>query len=323
MNLDKSSAYNTIVILGTGGVGGYFGGLFALNITSNFKDKRNIVFIARGAHLEAIKREGLTLKLYKQKPLKCIPNVITDHVLDLPYINFLLVAVKNYDLEDAIREVEPRLNSDTVIMPLLNGVDSYRRIKNIAEKSIVLPSCVYISSKIEKPGVVALMGDTAKIYSGPDPDRPGYDGQEIEDFFKNMGMKIYWNSKPFESIWRKYLFVAPFSLVTGATGKTMHEAFCDPELRGSLVKIMKEITAIAEKKGILLTNYDIEYALKIGENIAPDARSSFQIDIENKKSKIEIDAFGYTIMREGKENGISVPETEKFVRLIASDMISV
>ncbi len=318
MNLDKSSAYNNIVFMGLGGVGGYFGGLFAINITSNFRDRRNITFVARGRHLEAIKKNGLTLKLYKQDPVVCIPNMVTDQVLDLPYINFLMLAVKDYDLDEAMRMVEPRLNSDSVIMPLLNGVDSYERIKAIAPKSIVLPSCVYISSKIESPGVVKLQGDVAKIYSGPDPERPEFDGEEIQAMFRNMGLKIYWNEKPFESIWRKFLFVSPFSLVTGATSKTMHEAWECPGLRESLYAIMGEIQAIAGKKGVVLTSYDIEYAMRIGENLAPEAKSSFQLDIEKGKSRIELEAFGGAVVRMGRETGVPVPETEKFVRMIVN-----
>lgn len=318
MNLDKSAAYNNIVVMGLGGVGGYFGGMFALNITTNWRDKRDLTFIARGAHLEAIKANGLTLKLWNQDPVVCIPKMVTDSVLKLPYINFLLLAVKNYDLEDALHQVESRLNSDTVIMPLMNGVDVYDRIKAIAKKSIVLPSCVYISSKIECPGVVKLQGDIVKVYSGPDPQRPDYDGQEIQAFFQNMGLKLYWNANPFEPIWRKFLFVSPFALVTGATGKTMHQAWEDPELNASLLTIMSEIQAIAAKRGINLTSYDIDYAMRIGENIHLAAKTSLQLDIENKKGRMELEALGGVLVKLGNECGVPTPETEKFIKKIVN-----
>lgn len=318
MNLDRSAAYNNIVVMGLGGVGGYFGGMFALNITTNWRDKRDLTFIARGAHLEAIKANGLTLKLWNQDPVVCIPKMVTDSVLKLPYINFLLLAVKNYDLEDALHQVESRLNSDTVIMPLMNGVDVYDRIKAIAKKSIVLPSCVYISSKIECPGVVKLQGDIVKVYSGPDPQRPDYDGQEIQAFFQNMGLKLYWNANPFEPIWRKFLFVSPFALVTGATGKTMHQAWEDPELNASLLTIMSEIQAIAAKRGINLTSYDIDYAMRIGENIHPAAKTSLQLDIENKKGRMELEALGGVLVKLGNECGVPTPETEKFIKKIVN-----
>ena len=304
--------------MGLGGVGGYFGGMFALNITTNWRDKRDLTFIARGAHLEAIKANGLTLKLWNQDPVVCIPKMVTDSVLKLPYINFLLLAVKNYDLEDALHQVESRLNSDTVIMPLMNGVDVYDRIKAIAKKSIVLPSCVYISSKIECPGVVKLQGDIVKVYSGPDPQRPDYDGQEIQAFFQNMGLKLYWNANPFEPIWRKFLFVSPFALVTGATGKTMHQAWEDPELNASLLTIMSEIQAIAAKRGINLTSYDIDYAMRIGENIHPAAKTSLQLDIENKKGRMELEALGGVLVKLGNECGVPTPETEKFIKKIVN-----
>ena len=318
MNLDKSTAYNNIVVMGLGGVGGYFGGMFALNITTNWRDKRDLTFIARGAHLEAIKANGLTLKLWKQDPVVCIPKMVTDSVLKLPYINFLLLAVKNYDLEDALHQVESRINSDTVIMPLMNGVDVYERIKAVVPKCIVLPSCVYISSKIECPGVVKLQGDVVKVYSGLDPERPDYDGQEIQDFFQNMGLKLYWNQNPFEPIWRKFLFVSPFALVTGATGKTMHQAWAEPELNASILAIMNEIVAIAAKRGVTLNSYDIDYAMRIGEHIDPVAKTSFQLDIENKKGHIELEALGGVIVRLGMELGVPTPETEKFIKKIVN-----
>ena len=311
MNLDKSQAFNNICIAGLGGVGGYYGGMIAVNITPNYRDKRNVNFIARGAHLDAIKKNGLILKPWQNQPVKCVPNVVTDKVTDLAPINLLIVAVKSYDLEDMISSLKEKILPNTVIIPLMNGVDNAERIRKITNKGIILPSCVYISSKIEEPGVVTMMGAISRIVLGADPEHPEYDSGEIIRFFKNMGINIVWNENPYGEIWKKYMFISPCALLTAASGKTINGMINDPELRSSFMGIMKEIRDIAEKKNIAVPSDAEDKAVKIAENIDPEAKSSFQLDVEKGKGKTEIDALGYNIVRMGKETGIETPVTEK------------
>ena len=314
MNLDKSQAFNNICIAGLGGVGGYYGGMIAVNITSNFKDKRNVNFIARGAHLDAIKKNGLILKPWENMPVTCIPNVITDKVTDLAPVNLLIVAVKSYDLEDMISSIKDKLLPSTIIIPLMNGVDNAERIRKITNKGIILPTTVYISSKIEEPGVVKMMGGMSRIISGPDPEHPEYDGGEITRFFKNMGINFIWDKNPQGAVWKKYMFIAPCALLTAASGKTINRMINEPELRESFMGIMKEIRAIAEKKNIEIPADAEDKAVKISENIDPEAKSSFQLDVEKGKGKTEIDSLGYYIIKMGKETGVETPVTEKVLR---------
>lgn len=316
MNLDRSDAFNHICVAGLGGVGGYFGGMIALNITGNYRDRRNVTFIARGSHLEAIKKNGLTLKPWGGDPLKCMPNVATDKVTDLPLINLLIVAVKGYDIEPLMESVKNKITTDTVIIPLLNGVGIDEKIRKVTSKGIVLPSCVYISSKIEEPGTVALMGDISRIISGPDPEHPEYDSSEIISFFKNMGIKFIWDENPQVPIWKKYIFIAPAALITAANNVTINSIAKDPGLKKDFYGIMAEIRAIAERKGINLPADAEEGSFKIAENIDENAKTSFQLDLERGKAKTEIDTFGYTIVRMGKETGIPTPVTEKVISAI-------
>lgn len=311
MNLDKSQAFNNICIAGLGGVGGYYGGMIAVNITPNFRDKRNVNFIARGAHLEAIKKNGLIIKPWKNQPVKCLPNVVTDKVTDLAPVNLLIVAVKSYDLEDMINSIKDKILPNTIIIPLMNGVDNAERIRKITSKGIILPSSVYISSKIEEPGVVTMMGGISKIISGPDPEHPEYDGEEITRFFKNMGINFVWDNNPYGAIWKKYMFIAPCALLTAASGKTINGMINDADLKESFMGIMKEIRAIAEKMNINIPADSEENSVKIAENIDPEAKSSFQLDVEKAKGKTEIDALGYNIIRMGKETGVETAVTEK------------
>ena len=311
MNLDNSNAFNNICIAGLGGVGGYYGGMIAINITPNFRDKRNVNFIARGTHLDAIKKNGLILKPWEGQPVKCLPNVVTSKVTDLAPVNLLIVAVKTYDLEDMINAIKDKILPSTVIIPLMNGVGNAERIRRIINKGIILPTTVYISSKIEEPGVVTMMGGLSRIVSGPDPEHPEYDSGEIIRFFKNMGINFVWDENPEGAIWKKYMFIAPSALLTAASGKTINAMINDPSLKESFMGIMKEIRAIAEKKNIDIPADAEEKSVKISENIDKNAKTSFQLDVEKGKAKTEIDAFGYNIIKMGKETGVETPVTEK------------
>ena len=311
MNLDKSQAYNNICIAGLGGVGGYYGGMIALNITTNYRDKRTVNFIARGEHLDAVKKGGLILKPWGGDPVKCVPNVVTDKVTDLAPLNLLIVAVKSYDLEAFITSVKDKITASTVIIPLMNGVDNAERIRKITNRGIILPTSVYISSKIEEPGVVAMMGSLSRIISGPDPENPDYESSEMINFFRSMGIKFIWDENPYGAIWKKYIFIAPSALLTAASGKTINGVISDPRLKEDFKGIMKEIRAIAVKKGIDMPEDSEEASVKVAENIDPEAKTSFQLDVEKGKRNTEIDALGYNIVRMGKETGIPTPVTEK------------
>ncbi|MCL2481265.1 MAG: ketopantoate reductase family protein [Spirochaetaceae bacterium] len=313
MNLHKSDAYNNICIAGIGGVGGYFGGMIALNITSNYKDKRNVIFVARGAHLEAIQKNGLTIKPFEGEPITCMPNVATQKVSDLSILNLLIVAVKGYDLQQVVESLKEKISSDTVIIPLLNGVGNEEKIRKIIPKGIILPSCVYLSSKIEEPGVIKLMGNIGKIISGPDPLNSGYDSSEIISFFQNMGIKFDWVENPQIAIWKKYMFIAPAALITAANNITINGIVKSEDAKHDFCAIMAEIRKIAEKKNILLPQETEADSLKIAERIDKEAKTSFQLDVEKKKSKTEIDSLGYEIVRMGKELSVETPVTEKIL----------
>jgi 2-dehydropantoate 2-reductase len=311
MNLDRSDAFNHICIAGLGGVGGYFGGIIAFNITSNYRDKRDVTFIARGSNLDAIKKNGLTLKLLECEPINCIPNVATDKVTDLALINLLIIAVKRYDLQPLVESLKEKISSDTVIIPLMNGVGNEEIIRNIIPNGIILPGCVYISSMLESPGVIKLQSNICKIVAGPDSQNPEYNSSEIESFFRNIGIKFIWDSNPQIAIWKKYLFIAPAALITGANNITINGIVNNKELENDFCAIMGEIRQIADKKGIILPDNAEEDSLKIAFNIDKDAKTSFQLDLEKGKKNTEIDALGYSIVKMGKEYGVQTPVTEK------------
>ena len=300
----------TICIVGTGGVGGYFGGLMARKITEEHDETRKIFFIARGEHLARIQQQGLILNTAEHQGLICTPTLATENIAEVPIPDLYLICVKSYDLERVTQAIRQHMCEDTILLPLLNGVDSYERIRKIVTTGIVLPACVYVGTHIERPGVITQKGGDGVILCGYDPACPEFDSGEIIECFHSFGIKFTWNNDPYPAIWGKYIFIAAFGLVTASSGKTLGEVMANDALKQQVHQIMKEIVAIATKKGITLAENIVETSLEKGNNFPYETKTSYQRDVETPGKKNEGDLFGGAILRMGQEVGVPAPVTQ-------------
>lgn len=305
--------FTNICIYGVGGVGGYFGGRIA-EITGRpgFEDY-NVSFIARGGHLNAIQQEGIVVKT-RERVITAKPNLATDEVGIIPPPDLVLLCVKSYSLIPALASLKPVMKDDCVIIPLLNGVDIYDRIRLILNKGIVLPACVYLGTHIASPGVISQEGGDGVIIFGADSRHPDYTGENVKRFFENVGLKYDWQADPRPKIWEKYLFIASFGLVTAYTERSIGAVVANEEYKSMVRDIIGEIYSIAKAKGIVLPEDIIARTLQKAGNFPYEASTSFQRDIENKGPDNEGDLFGGMIIREGKAMGIPTPITELVYR---------
>jgi len=303
-----------IWVCGIGGVGGYFGGKIVNTLSKNKANKYNVYFLARGPHLEVIKKRGLELHTSEGKTLICTPTLASDDVNDFPTPDLCLICVKSYDLTNLILNIKNKLKDETVIISLMNGFDIYDRIRENLEKGIVLPSCVYVGSHIEKPGLVIQTGNPGFFYSGYDPIHLDFHPQGIIDFFKEVEIDMRWKDDPDPIIWQKYLLVASFALVSADTGQTLGGIIFHKNLRNILEKIMAEIVEIANKKRITLPDTIIEDTIEFCKDY-PEVTPSYARDVEKGK-KNEGDLFGGAIIRLGKELGVPTPTTSSIYKEI-------
>jgi len=143
-----------ICFYGVGGIGGYFGAQF---IEHNINNDLKISFVARGKHLEEIKNNGLLLKTDNEQII-VKPNYISKYLDKNEKFDLIIISVKSYDLDQAIENIKESITDNTIILPLLNGVDIYQRVRKILKNAVVLPACVYVGTQIEKPGVILQKG---------------------------------------------------------------------------------------------------------------------------------------------------------------------
>jgi 2-dehydropantoate 2-reductase len=297
-----------ICVYGIGGVGGYFGGRIAHIISSDNLNDMEVYFIGRGEHLKIVQQRGLKL-ITDREELQCFPNVATDNVKNIPIPDLYLLCVKGYDLDDAVVSISKKISSETVILPLLNGVDIYERIRKNLDKAIVCPAAVYVSSSIEKPGVIRQKGPEGHLVFGKDPKRLSYDYKPIVSFFQEMKISSDWNDNPYSSIWEKYIFIAAFSLMTAYSNKTIGGVLKDQKLRKMTENIMHEVVAVGRANNVQFKDSIVDESMQKAQNFPEETKTSFQRDYEKGKEKTEVEIFGGALLRMAQEHNIDVPVT--------------
>jgi 2-dehydropantoate 2-reductase len=302
-----------VCIYGTGGVGGYFGAKIAELFANRQESENEVYFIARGAHLQAIQQHGIVLKT-PAGTISARPVLATDNIGEIPSPDLILLCVKVYDLPQAAAAIKTAARANTVIIPLLNGVDIVERIRSMMDTGIVLPACLYLGTHIESPGVINQSGGNGVIIFGPDPKKPEYTTENVKAFFTKTGIKYEYYADPQPKMWEKYMFIAAFGLVTALYGEALSAVMANPLHRNLVSSIMEEIYAISRKKNIGLPSDIVEISMQKAANFPSDARTSFQRDIESGSLSNEGDLFGDTIIREGQSLGVSTPVTEKVYR---------
>jgi len=307
----------SVCIYGIGGVGGYFGGRIAHEVSKGNRRAMQVYFIGRGEHLKAIQQQGLHLITDKEEFI-CFPNIATDNIRHIPTPDLYLLCVKGYDLDNAVISISKNISADTIILPLLNGVDIYERIRTSLQKAIVLPASVYVSSSIEKPGTIRQKGPEGHIVFGKDPKHLNHDYRFLIEFFNEMGISSTWYDNPYPAIWEKYIFITAFSLITTYSGKTIGAVLADDKLKHMAENIMKEVILICKAKNIDFEQDIIEKTIQKTRNFPYETKTSFQRDYEKGNNRHEGDILGGTLIRLAKEYNILIPTiTEVYGELIA------
>lgn len=295
-----------IAVIGVGGVGGYFGGRLCQPLQSR---GANVYFVARGKHLTEIRKNGLLLRTADHGEFICKPTLATDDFRDLPDLDVCLLCTKSYDLAAALKALSPKISSETVLLPLLNGIDIYERIRQLVLTGSVLPACVYVGTHIEAYGKVAQQGGACKILLGRDPAAPDVTPAELFSVLDQAGITYEWYDDVYPEIWMKYLFIAAFGLVTAACNATIGQVMATRRLSDYVRSIMNEICAIAAQRGIRLPENAVSQSFRKGYAFPHETKTSFQRDVEKADKPDERDLFGGTILRLGSLSGIPTPAT--------------
>ena len=301
-----------VCIYGVGGVGGYYGGKLAHRFPPG--SEHDILFLCRGAHLEVIRQSGLKL-ITRAGELVARPALATDDPSALGSVDLAIFTVKGYDLLESARSMRTAVRSDTIVIPLGNGVDNDDILREGLQTGVILNGGVYISTHIEVPGTVEQTGGSCKLFFGPargdiEPFRP------VESMFKAAGIDVTLSSDVRRDVWGKFIFIGPTAGVTSMHGATIGQVLNDPPKKSVLAGLMREVEAVARAQGVQLSDGIVDEALGRAASFPPDTKSSMQLDVERgRKTEIET-MLGYAV-RKGRELGVPTPLHEQVYAALA------
>jgi 2-dehydropantoate 2-reductase len=287
-----------IAIMGTGGVGGYFGGLLA-------DAGEEVTFIARGEHLKALQENGLQVKSvhgdFHVQPVKA-----TDDPGSVGPVDLILFATKTYQIEQAAQAMSPMVGPDTTILPLQNGVDASERLVKIFGAGPVLGGTCHVVSLVTEPGQIEQKSEFRRItlgeLDGPVSERV----QQIGDMLSRSGAQVAVTDNINKARWTKFLFIASYSGMGAAARVPAGELMACEESRQTLEAAMREVKALASAQGVELDGDIVETTMAFCDNLAAGATASMQRDIMDGRPS-ELEAQNGYIAHKGAELGVPVP----------------
>ncbi|TYP77156.1 ketopantoate reductase family protein [Aquimarina intermedia] len=287
-----------IVIVGVGGVGGFFGGKL---IQSGCK----VTLIARGVHKKAILAQGLHIKSV-DGDFNVHPHLVTDDVSRVEPADLILLCTKSWQVKQAANQIKHLIKENTLVLPLQNGADNAEKVLEIIDKKHVIGGLCKIYSKIEAPGIINHFGFVPEIIFGALHTISNDRLEEVSTLFDKAKIKNKIAKDIQVAIWQKFLFIATVSGLGGLTRATLGVLYEDKNLRDLLERTAQEICAVAQAKHINLPEDSVSAVMNIIKNQPYDATASTQRDImEGRPSELE--NFNGFMVREGERLGVPTP----------------
>lgn len=286
-----------IAIFGTGGAGGYFGAHLA-------RAGEELIFIARGEHLRAIREQGLRVETSAGDII--VRALATDDPAQVGAVDVVLVGVKTWQLIDAARAMLPLMKPQTFVVPLQNGVEAAAQLASILGAKHVLNGLCGTISRVISPGHILSLGETNFIKFGEPNDAQSERTELLRQTFARAGVKAEVPPDIQVAVWEKFIFVAPYGGIGAVTRATAGVIRTLPETRRLLVQGMEEILAVARARKVGLGDGIVEQSMGLIDSLAPNATTSLQRDIAAGKPS-ELEAWNGAVVRLGKETGVQTP----------------
>jgi len=291
-----------IAVVGIGGVGGYIGAKLC-SLIGTQKKKYEIVFIARGEHAEAVKRNGLKV-IEDNDEFTARPTAVCTAEEAEGTFDLILICVKSYAIEEALLPLGKNIRTDTVLIPFANGVNNAETIANSVNAKVI-NGCVYILSHIQEPGVIRKQGNVFAIVFG-DPELFG-ESLYVDYIFKDAGLRTKVTEEIETAVWKKYLFISAFASLTSYYDMHIKEVYdLHPD---ETVAVLQEIASVAKAKGINLDD-EIEKALKTASSLPEEASTSMHLDFQNHR-KTELDTLTGYVVNEAEKLHLDVPVMQR------------
>jgi 2-dehydropantoate 2-reductase len=289
-----------VAVVGSGAVGGYFGALLA-------RAGHDVTFVARGAHLSAIRSDGLVVR----GPLGewRVRGRATSEATEAGTSDLVLLAVKTYDNDSALPMLPPLCGPSTMVLTLQNGVDSPAAASAVVGEDRVIGGAAYIATAVAAPGVIEQTGTYRRIRFGECFARAGTLTERVAALhaaFTEADIQSEPSADGRVPLWEKFTYLAPFAGITGASRQPVGVIRGEPAALAQLVAAFHEVHALAVAEGIPVAANLLDTLLEYVHGVPGSMRSSLLIDLSMGK-RTEVEALQGAVVRRAAKFGLPVP----------------
>ena len=287
-----------IVVMGTGGVGGFFGAKLALA-------GNEVTFVARGRHLDAIRAEGLRVE--SGTGAMHVANArATDSVDGVPAADVVVFCVKLWDVESAAQQIAPLLRAGGVVIPFQNGLESPEILNRVVGPDRVLGGVAYIAATIRAPAVIAHTGTMARLRVGAFPGGPAARATEFAAVCKNAMIDIDVSPDIRRALWEKFCFLAAFAGCTCMARQPIGAVRSDPDLRATFEGAVQEAWRVGRATGVPLADDYVKAQLTAIDMLPAEMKASMLHDLESGR-RLEAPWLSGAVVRMATDAGLGAP----------------
>jgi 2-dehydropantoate 2-reductase len=287
-----------VAIVGTGGVGGYFGGRLA-------QAGHEVHFLARGAHLDAIRRDGLRVDSINGD-FVLRPALATNDPSAIGPVDAVLVAVKTWQLEEAAQSARPLIGPKTVVLPLLNGVEAPDVLGDVLGTERILGGLCRLSTEIVGPGHIRHTAVDPVIVMGERDNQRTKRIQALATALEGAGVKVTLAEDIDRAMWEKFMFIATWSGIGAVSRVPIGEWRVVPGLRAMAEAALREVVAVGRARGVRLADEQVAATLAAYDSPPPQTLASMQRDVLSGRPS-ELEAQCGAVVRLGRAAGVPTP----------------
>lgn len=286
-----------IAVMGAGSTGGYFGGMLA-------RGGNEVSLIARGAHLEAIRANGL--KVVRDEEEFTVQCLATDDPSSVGPVDLALLCVKTYQSDVALPFMQPLVGPETTVLCLQNGIDSYITAADVLGAGSVLPGAAFIEAGMLGPGVIKQTGSLVRIILGETNGEESQRCQTVRDTFIASGVPAEVLPDITAGLWGKFLFIATMAGVTSLARATLADLMPQPHWRKVVLACLAEIDAVGRANGVALHPDMVANTVSYIEEHLADLQASMHTDLMAGRP-LELEALNGAVIRAGVASGVATP----------------
>jgi 2-dehydropantoate 2-reductase len=287
-----------IAVFGVGGVGGYFGGRLA-------QAGADVVFIARGAHLQALQTDGLHVESvlgdFVVQPVQA-----TDDPTHVGVVDAVLVGVKTWQVSEAAETMRPLIGPATCVVPLQNGVEAPAQLAAVLGASHAVGGVCGLESFVTAPGHIRHASAVPFVKFGELSNHPSARLEQLRQAFVRAGVTVDIPPNIQAALWMKFLFITPCSGIGAMTRAPIGIWRSLPETRQMSAQVVHEVLAVAHAQGIVLPADALHTTMRLLDSVSPEATVSMQRDIMAGRPS-ELEAQIGAVIRLGQPAGVATP----------------